>query len=285
MPNGDDSRRMRMFERTNAAGLETGDVNEYTIANVAAGVEFRATLTWFDPAAALGAASTLVNDLDLEVVDPNSATYLGNHFACGVSTTGGTADNTNTVEMVRFTAPVAGSYTIRVKGTNVPGDGSARRTGKASARGIGRVRPARPDAVPGADRPRRREQRTAGVSIGFTARPARRASSSTARTAPARAQARAISAWSGPRMFRRSSRPHARRLQLRVQGARHAERRRRRRIGVRRRRLADDCTLPPNSTGSRSRPTQTTRPAASTRLGRGGQLPDRFRRDLYGGAR
>ena len=35
MPNGDDSRRLRIFERTNAAGLETGDVNEYTIANVA----------------------------------------------------------------------------------------------------------------------------------------------------------------------------------------------------------------------------------------------------------
>jgi hypothetical protein len=125
MPNGDDSRRLRIFERTNAAGLETGDVNEYMIANVAAGVEFRATLTWFDPPAALGAASTLINNLDLEVVDPNSATYLGNHFAAGVSTPGGTADNKNTVEQVRFTAPVAGSYTIRVKGTSVPGDGSA----------------------------------------------------------------------------------------------------------------------------------------------------------------
>ena len=57
MPGGDDSRRLRVFERTNDAGLETGDVNEYTIANVAAGVEFRATLTWFDPPAAPGAVS------------------------------------------------------------------------------------------------------------------------------------------------------------------------------------------------------------------------------------
>jgi hypothetical protein len=125
MPNGDDSRRLRVFERTNGAGLETGDVNEYTIANVAAGVEFRATLTWFDPPAALGAATTLINNLDLEVVDPNSVTYLGNHFASSVSTPGGTADVKNTVEQVRFTAPVAGSYTIRVKGTGIPGDGSA----------------------------------------------------------------------------------------------------------------------------------------------------------------
>jgi hypothetical protein len=124
MPNGDDSRRLRLFERTNAAGLETGDVNEYTIANVAAGVEFRVTLTWFDPEAALGAAATLINNLDLEVVDPGSTTYLGNHFTSGVSTPGGTADTKNTVEMVRFTAPIPGGYTVRVIGANVPGDGS-----------------------------------------------------------------------------------------------------------------------------------------------------------------
>jgi hypothetical protein len=115
---------MRLFERTNAAGLETGDMNEYTIASVGAGVEFRATLTWFDPPAALGAASTLINNLDLEVVGPDSTVYLGNHLTGGVSTPGGAADAKNTVEQVRFTAPAAGSYTIRVKGTDVPGDGS-----------------------------------------------------------------------------------------------------------------------------------------------------------------
>ena len=122
MPDGDDSRRLRVFERTNDAGLETGDVNEYTIANVAAGVEFRATLTWFDPPAAPGAVSTLVNDLDLEVVAPNG-TFLGNVFSGNVSVPGGTADSKDTVEQVRFTAPVAGSYTLRVKATAVPGTG------------------------------------------------------------------------------------------------------------------------------------------------------------------
>src|SRR6185312_6323438 len=64
------------------------------------------------------------NDLDLEVVDPNSVTYLGNQFSNGDSTPGGTADDVNTVEQVRFTAPIAGSYTLRVRGTSVPGDGS-----------------------------------------------------------------------------------------------------------------------------------------------------------------
>jgi hypothetical protein len=121
---GDDTRRSRLFERTNAAGLETGEENDYTIANVQAGAELRATLTWFDPEASVGAASTLVNNLDLEVVGP-ADTYLGNVFASGVSATGGSADNTNTVEQVRLTAPTAGSYTFRVIGTSIPGNGRA----------------------------------------------------------------------------------------------------------------------------------------------------------------
>ncbi|HEY6943219.1 S8 family serine peptidase, partial [Dokdonella sp.] len=124
MPNGDDSRRLRVFERTNASGLETGDVNEYTIANVGAGVELRVTLAWFDPDASIGAASTLVNNLDLEVVGPGG-TYLGNRFSGNVSVPGGTADAKDTVEQVRLTAPAAGSYTIRVKGTSIPGNGRA----------------------------------------------------------------------------------------------------------------------------------------------------------------
>ena len=116
--------RLRLFERTQLSGLHTGETHSYTIANVAAGQPLRATLTWFDLPGAAGAAIALVNNLDLEVVAPNG-TYLGNVLASGVSTTGGTADARNTVEQVLLTAPVAGSYTIRVKGTNVPGDGSA----------------------------------------------------------------------------------------------------------------------------------------------------------------
>lgn len=123
MSGGDDARRLRLFERPNAAGLKTGQSNQYTIANVAAGKELRATLVWFDPAAVPGAASTLINNLDLEVVGPGG-TYLGNVISGGVSTTGGSADVKNTVEQVRLTTPVAGSYTFRVKGTAVPGNGS-----------------------------------------------------------------------------------------------------------------------------------------------------------------
>ncbi|WP_395789479.1 S8 family serine peptidase [Aquimonas sp.] len=126
---GLDTRRLRVFERTDDSGLATGAVHEYALANVAAGQELRFTLTWLDPAASAGAAVTLVNDLDLEVVGPDATLYLGNVFTSGVSTSGGTADRRNTVEQVRFTAPSAGAYSVRVRGFNVPGnalDGSSR---------------------------------------------------------------------------------------------------------------------------------------------------------------
>ncbi|HEU4663958.1 MAG TPA: S8 family serine peptidase [Dokdonella sp.] len=169
MPNGDDSRRLRVFERTNASGLETGDVNEYTIANVGAGVELRVTLAWFDPDASIGAASTLVNNLDLEVVGPGG-TYLGNHFSGNVSVPGGTADAKDTVEQVRLTAPSAGSYTIRVKGTSIPGNGRA----GSDRQGYGLAvsgKFALPDATPFAapTAPTIGSNGTGGISVNATA--------------------------------------------------------------------------------------------------------------------
>ncbi|UXI67618.1 S8 family serine peptidase [Tahibacter amnicola] len=121
--NGNDARRLRLFERTTATGLKTGQTDTYTISAVAAGQELRATLTWFDPEAASGVAATLVNNLNLEVVGPDSTVYRGNVFNAGVSVSGGTADAKNTVEQVRFTAPAAGAYTFRVIGAAVPGNG------------------------------------------------------------------------------------------------------------------------------------------------------------------
>lgn len=124
MAGGDDSRRLRLFERTNSAGLKTGDANQYTIANVAPGIELRATLTWFDADAVPGAAAALVNNLDLEVVAPDNQVYKGNVLSGGISVAGGSADAKDTVEQVRFTTPIAGSYTFRVKAASVPGNGS-----------------------------------------------------------------------------------------------------------------------------------------------------------------
>ncbi len=81
----------------------------------------RVTLAWSDAPGAAGANPALVNNLDLEVI-AGGQTYLGNVFASGVSTTGGSADNRNPVENVYLPAGV-GSVTLRVKATALPGDG------------------------------------------------------------------------------------------------------------------------------------------------------------------
>ncbi len=120
-----DSRDLRTFARKNEAGVRTGQSHSYEI-NVAAGQEFRATLVWYDPAGTAGAARALVNNLDLEVSDGTNV-YRGNVIsgsgAAANSTTGGVADITNPVEQVVLTAPVAGTYTITVRGLAVPGNG------------------------------------------------------------------------------------------------------------------------------------------------------------------
>ncbi len=165
-----DNRRMRYFERENDAGLLTGQAHEYVIANVGSAEELRATLVWFDPEGAPGAAIHRVNDLDLEVTGPGGLTvYRGNVFVDGASApNAGAADVRNTVEQIRIVAPAPGRYTLRVRATNVPGNGRefTDRQGYAlvvsGAFGIPDATPAEAPlgvAVIGND--------TSGVAIGF----------------------------------------------------------------------------------------------------------------------
>ena len=65
------------------------------------------TLAWSDAEASANAAqseSRLLNNLDLILIAPDGTSYLGNHFASGVSITGGTADNLNNIERIRIPA-------------------------------------------------------------------------------------------------------------------------------------------------------------------------------------
>jgi hypothetical protein len=119
-----DTRRHRHWMRENGAGLETGEVEEFTI-DVAEGEELRATLAWYDTDGALGSGVTLVNNLDLELEAPGGELYLGNVYTAGQSATGGSADNRNTVEQVRVIEPEAGTWTLRVRAAAVPGNGRA----------------------------------------------------------------------------------------------------------------------------------------------------------------
>jgi len=81
----------------------------------------RVTLAWTDAPGPLIGAS-LVNDLDLEVTG-DGAVYRGNHLSAGVSVPGGAPDTKNNVESVVVPAGALSSLAIRVRGTNIAGDG------------------------------------------------------------------------------------------------------------------------------------------------------------------
>ena len=117
-----ETKRMRIWELANTNGLKTGEQFSASV-QVQVGQEFRATLVWYDLEGPVGSGLTLVNNLDLNV-QTGAGTYLANNFSSNNSITGGTTDSINTVEQVRFSNPVAGTYTITVDANNIPGNGS-----------------------------------------------------------------------------------------------------------------------------------------------------------------
>ncbi len=79
-------------------------------------------LAWNDPRGAANASVPLVNNLDLELVDPNNKTYLP--FVLDISSVDSLdnpakngVDNINNMEQIAITNMPTGSYTINVKGT------------------------------------------------------------------------------------------------------------------------------------------------------------------------
>ncbi len=102
----------------NSAGLATNGTAVFQY-NVTGG-PFKVTLVWSDYPSTEAAAINLVNDLDLEVTAPGGTLYRGNVFAGGWSATGGSADRRNNVENVYVQAPAAGTWTVTVRGYNVP---------------------------------------------------------------------------------------------------------------------------------------------------------------------
>ncbi len=77
----------------------------------------RITLAWTDAAAAVGSTLTIVNNLNLEVIElATGAVYMGNWFANGFSQANGLSDLRNNVECV-FVRNPSGTYEVRVIAT------------------------------------------------------------------------------------------------------------------------------------------------------------------------
>jgi Subtilase family/Secretion system C-terminal sorting domain len=118
-------RSVKMLEQNNYFNdsVANSNTNTHSITVPANTAQLKVMLYWNDPAAAVLATQTLVNDLDLEVVDPSAITNLPkllDTIPANVNNTAGTgADHINNIEQVVINNPAAGTYSIKVKGTAV----------------------------------------------------------------------------------------------------------------------------------------------------------------------
>ena len=100
--------------------LTTNVSATYAYSLATAGSAFKVTLAWSDYPSTTSAAKNLVNDLDVIVTAPDGTRYLGNVFAGGWSQPAGSADRTNNLENVFVQSAASGSWTVEVRGFNVP---------------------------------------------------------------------------------------------------------------------------------------------------------------------
>ncbi|MCW8132786.1 MAG: S8 family serine peptidase [Planctomycetota bacterium] len=105
------------------ADVDDGTTNTFTIDIPPAAPDLKFTLLWMDPAGSSGSLPAIVNNLDLEIQSPDTTIYhpfsLDGSNPPAAATTA-TANSVDTVEQIVIAAPVAGTWTVRVKGTAVP---------------------------------------------------------------------------------------------------------------------------------------------------------------------
>ncbi|RYE21477.1 MAG: hypothetical protein EOP51_15540 [Sphingobacteriales bacterium] len=101
--------------------VATGASNDISITVPAGTVKLRVMLTWNDPAALANAATALVNNLDLTVLNGTTTTlpWIVNPAVPSAPATKG-VDNYSNIEQVTIDNPAAGTYTLKVAGTSVP---------------------------------------------------------------------------------------------------------------------------------------------------------------------
>lgn len=110
------------------AGVRTGERVKYTYEVTGPTEPIEVALVWTDYPSSPSSGKNIVNDLDLIVIDPQGRVYFGNNFAGknrAQSRIGGVSDRVNVEESVlRLSPVVSGSWTIKVRGWNIPQGGS-----------------------------------------------------------------------------------------------------------------------------------------------------------------
>ncbi len=102
--------------------LTTGTTHLYDLTVPSGADKLKVTLVWDDPGGTGLVGKTLINDLDLELIDPFSSVsqpwVLNPALPADIATTG--VDRTNNVETVEIASPNPGLWKARVTGFNIP---------------------------------------------------------------------------------------------------------------------------------------------------------------------
>ncbi len=117
-------RSLKMMEDVTyfSTTVTQGSTNTHTISVPANTAQLKVLLYWQDPPAAVMAAKTLVNDLDLQVISPGGTVLplkLDSIPANVNNTATNGADHTNNMEQVVINNPVAGNYDLKSIGTTI----------------------------------------------------------------------------------------------------------------------------------------------------------------------
>lgn len=115
-----ETRGLRVWDKWNASGIATGEVDEYTVDIVSSDEPLKVTIAWTEPPPSPLSGIALCHDLDLEAVSPGGELFRGNSFDQGGSYSGGVKDSVNNVEELFITDPQTGVWTLRVKAAGVP---------------------------------------------------------------------------------------------------------------------------------------------------------------------
>src|SRR2546421_5862649 len=108
------------FYDDQTVSLATGETHSYQIAVGIVDQPVKVSVAWTDAPGTPGAATELVNDLDLTVTAPDGTVHLGNNFVDGARAPGGTPHAKNNLENGDIYNTAGGVDPVTVPGVHVP---------------------------------------------------------------------------------------------------------------------------------------------------------------------
>ena len=119
----------------------SGNSKSYTFNLTQNNGKFKVVLAWSDERGSSFSNKKLVNNLDLIITSPDGTIYKGNDFANGRSTTGGSADDTNNMEVVLLDYAMSGVWTVKAKNTYQGGSSAQAYSIAVMGHGVNDLRP------------------------------------------------------------------------------------------------------------------------------------------------